>query len=163
MARPVIKRKVGFFPENYHFTPDVSCEEGDKEIILTHGELESIRLADLLGLEQTEAARSMGISRGTYQRILNAARKKVADALVFGRIITINGGEYALNHCFAHCEECNHSWKAPCDVIFYENHGKCPECGSINIGCSDGKGKCSLGERRHQNMLNPNSRQKYQK
>lgn len=163
MARPVTKRKIGFFPENYHYTPDIACTSEKKEVILTLVELESIRLSDLKDLEQSEAAKEMGISRGTYQRILGSARHKLADALIFGRSIEISGGQYILNECIAHCTDCNHTWKAPCDIIFYEKEGKCPECSSINISCNAGGGRCSLGERRHKDMLSSSSRQIYQK
>ena len=163
MARPVTKRKIGFFPENYRFRPDICCREGKKEVTLTHDELESVRLSDLSFMEQAQAAASMGISRGTYQRILNSAHAKIADALVNGREISISGGQYSLCDCYAHCSGCGHKWQAPCDALFYENDGKCPECGSQNIGCSDGAGRCSLGEARHKKMLDPRTRQKYVK
>lgn len=52
-------------------------------------ELEALRLCDLLGLEQEEAGRRMGVSRGTVQRLLSSARAKVADALVNGKAIII--------------------------------------------------------------------------
>ena len=161
MARPVTKRKVGFFPENYRFTPDTPSPEKEGGVSLTHDELESIRLSDLETMEQAEAAESMGISRGTYQRILNSAHAKLADALVNGKAIDIKGGEYALCDCHAHCAQCGYKWQAPCDVLFYEKEGRCPECGSQNIGCSDGSGKCALGERRHKDMLRPETRQRY--
>ena len=163
MARPVSKRKVGFFPENYSFTPDIVCPEGETEVVLTHDELESLRLSDVLGMEQSEAAKKLGISRGTLQRILKSARSKTADALIYGRKISIQGGSYCLRECFAVCADCGHKWQAPCDVLFYEHQGMCPECNSENITCSDGKGKCSLGERRHRDMLNAHTRQKYVK
>lgn len=161
MARPVTKRKIEFFPENYRFRPDICCREGDKEVTLTHDELESVRLSDLKSMEQAQAAERMGISRGTFQRILNSARAKLADALVNGRGIVISGGQYTLNDCRAHCADCGHTWQAPCDVLFYDYDGKCPECGSENIGCSGGAGKCSLGETRHKKMMDPTERQKY--
>ena len=161
MARPVSKRKVGFFPENYSFTPDIVCPEGESEVILTHDELESIRLSDVLNMEQNDAAQKLGISRGTFQRILNSARKKTADALVYGRKISIAGGSYRLQDCFAVCADCGHEWNASCDVLFYESQGKCPDCKSENIACSDGSGKCSLGKRRHIDMLSAHTRQKY--
>jgi predicted DNA-binding protein (UPF0251 family) len=163
MARPVTKRKVGFFPENYRFFPEKACKNGKSEVVLSHDELESLRLSDLKGFEQTQAAESMGVSRGTYQRILNRARQKMADALVNGRGICVSGGEYTLNDCYANCANCGHTWKAPCDALFYDGQGKCPSCGSEDIGCSDGHGKCSLGERRHKDMLGAATRQDYHK
>ncbi|MGV1099854.1 DUF134 domain-containing protein [Thiovibrio sp. JS02] len=59
------------------------------QIHLQHDELEALRLCDQLGLTQAEAGKSMGISRGTVQRILTAARQKVAKALVEGAALII--------------------------------------------------------------------------
>ena len=94
-------------------------------------EFEAIRLKDLEGLEQTEAADSMRISQPTFHRVIEAARKKVADALVNGKAIRIEGGEYMsdTNRKFK-CLDCGHEWEEP--------HGKgrpdaCPKCGSKNI------------------------------
>ena len=60
---------------------------------LAPDELETLRLADLEELAQTAAAARMGISRGTFQRLLYAARRKLAFALVAGRTIALAGGE----------------------------------------------------------------------
>ena len=64
-------------------------------------ELEALRLCDLEGLEQEDAANRMEISRGTLQRILYAARQKSAKALCEGMGVLIQGGnyEYATTHC----------------------------------------------------------------
>ena len=161
MSRPITKRKIGFFPENYGFTPENANKDSIEEIVLTHVELECIRLSDYENLEQVEAADRLGISRGTYQRILNSARKKVSDALVFGKKISISGGNYYLSDCHAICQNCGYSWKAPCNKLFYSDNGKCPDCGSDRLSCSGAEGKCSLGERRHIEMMNPKRRQKY--
>jgi predicted DNA-binding protein (UPF0251 family) len=55
-------------------------------------ELEALRLADLEGLYQDEAAQRMNVSRQTFGRIIEAAHKKVADALVHGKALSIEGG-----------------------------------------------------------------------
>lgn len=59
---------------------------------LTLDELEAIRLADYEGLYQEAAARSMGISRQTFGRILQQAHRKIAEAILFGKILRIQGG-----------------------------------------------------------------------
>jgi predicted DNA-binding protein (UPF0251 family) len=56
-------------------------------------ELEALRLCDMLGLTQEEAGRRMGVSRGTVQRIVTAAREKVARALVEGCALVFETGE----------------------------------------------------------------------
>ena len=93
MPRPRKCRMVGFVPENSSFHPKLGTGE---EIVLSIEEIESIRLSDYLGMEQDDAARSMGVSRGTFQRIVNEARKKTADALIHGKTIRIAGGNYQL-------------------------------------------------------------------
>lgn len=75
---------------------------------LTVEELEAIRLCDLEALSQDAASSRMEISRGTLQRILYRARKKVADALVNGYNIEIGGGNYQLADCSCGCsKKCN--------------------------------------------------------
>jgi predicted DNA-binding protein (UPF0251 family) len=63
-----------------------------EQVALTVDELEALRLADLEGLYQEEAAGRMNVSRQTFGRIVEAARKKVADALVNGKALSIEGG-----------------------------------------------------------------------
>ena len=59
-------------------------------------ELEALRLADLEGFYQNRAVVRMGVSRPTFARIIEASRRKVAEALVLGRAIRIAGGPVAL-------------------------------------------------------------------
>jgi predicted DNA-binding protein (UPF0251 family) len=63
-----------------------------QHITLTVDELEAIRLTDLEGLYQEQAAEKMNISRQTLGRILESAHKKIADALVNGKALSIQGG-----------------------------------------------------------------------
>ena len=65
---------------------------GLEEVSLGLDEYESIRLADLDGLYQDAAASKMGVSRQTFSRIVESARRKVADALVHGKALRIGGG-----------------------------------------------------------------------
>lgn len=69
-----------------------------ESVNLAFEELEAIRLKDLEGLEQTEAARQMNISRATFQRVLKSARTKLSDALINGKAIRIEGGNYAVSN-----------------------------------------------------------------
>lgn len=63
-----------------------------EEVVVTLDELEAIRLADVEGLYQEAAAARMAVSRPTFGRILDGARRKVADALVRGKALRIEGG-----------------------------------------------------------------------
>jgi len=67
-----------------------------EEINLDHDELESLRLADFLAYSHEKAASEMKISRATFGRILEIARKKVADGILNGKSIRIN--QEKLNH-----------------------------------------------------------------
>lgn len=71
-------------------------------------ELEALRLCDLEGLEQEDAAKRMDVSRGTLQRILYSARQKSAKALCEGMGVLVKGGNYEL--ATAPCE-CHHLCK----------------------------------------------------
>jgi predicted DNA-binding protein (UPF0251 family) len=63
-----------------------------EEVVLTLDEFEAIRLADLDGLYQDQAAAMMGVSRPTLSRVVESGRRKVADALVHGKALRIEGG-----------------------------------------------------------------------
>lgn len=93
MPRPKKCRMVGFIPDNPCFHPQLTNKD---EVVLSIEEVESIRLSDFLEMEQDDAARSMNVSRGTFQRIVGSARKKTADAIVNGKTIRIDGGNYEL-------------------------------------------------------------------
>jgi predicted DNA-binding protein (UPF0251 family) len=60
-----------------------------EEIILTKEEMETVKLKDFDGLEQTEAAKKMNTSQSTFQRILFSARTKIAEAIVKGKALKI--------------------------------------------------------------------------
>jgi len=90
MARPVKKRKINCNPTSYYFKPrGISLSDLD-EIELAQDELESIRLADLNGLFQEDAAAKMLVSRATFGRIIVRAHKKIADAIINGKAIRIS-------------------------------------------------------------------------
>ncbi len=101
MPRPRKCRRVGFIPNNQMFYPHLQNPE---EIVLSIEEVESIRLSDLEVMEQDACAESMQISRGTFQRIINAARQKLADALVNGKTIRIEGGSYEVSGHHGGCQ-----------------------------------------------------------
>ena len=87
-------RRIFFEPGVTHFKPAGIRLAELAETVLTMDEFEAIRLKDYEDMEQTKAARKMGISQPTFQRIYESARKKIADALVNGKAIRIEGGHY---------------------------------------------------------------------
>ncbi len=99
MPRPRKWRKVCCLPESNLFGPLNSPNLESEITIMTVEEYETIRLIDLEGLMQEECADRMNVARTTVQRIYNDARKKLAEALVNGNVLKIEGGDYKL------CEE----------------------------------------------------------
>jgi len=92
MPRPCCDRRVSGQPPAHVFKPAGVPMTALDEVILTLDEFEAIRLADLEQLYQEQAADRMGVSRPTISRILEAAHRKVADALVHGKALRIQGG-----------------------------------------------------------------------
>jgi predicted DNA-binding protein (UPF0251 family) len=96
MPRPRICRRVKFLPETTYFKPAGIPLRKLEEVVLTVDEFEAIRLKDLEGLEQEKAAERMKISQPTFFRLLDSARRKIADAIVKGKAIKIEGGSYKI-------------------------------------------------------------------
>ena len=92
MARPKRMRKVAVPLESRVFKPRRIPMRDLEVVTLTLDGLEALRLADLKGLYQEEAAPRMGVSRATFARILAAARRALADAVVNGKAVEITGG-----------------------------------------------------------------------
>ena len=76
--------------------------DGLRQIAILPEELEALRLADLEGLPQVEAAACMGISRSTFQRILERAHRQVAWALVEGQALRLEGNTIENNPTGVH-------------------------------------------------------------
>ncbi len=91
-GRPVNCRSVEGLPKVTCFLPEGVPPSRQQNVVLSVDEVEAMRLADLLGMYQEDAASRMKISRQTFGRIVQSARKKVADALVEGKTICIEGG-----------------------------------------------------------------------
>ncbi len=96
MVRPKKCRMVSMLPDANYFKPAGIPLHYLNEIHLSVEEAEALRLKDLEGLEQVEGAVKMGVSRPTFQRVLSSARKKVADALLNGKAIKIEGGNFQI-------------------------------------------------------------------
>jgi len=97
MPRPVKCRCVDFLPEFVYFKPAGIPLREMEQNLLTIDEIEAVRLKDIEDLEQGHCAVKMGISRATFQRVLESARKKIADALINGKAIRIEGGTFKIS------------------------------------------------------------------
>ncbi len=104
MPRPRKWRNVCCMPENCKFGPLDMTANMNIAITMTVDEFETIRLIDLEGFNQEECAEQMGIARTTVQGIYFEARKKLADSLVNGKVLFIEGGDYRL--CNGHGKLC---------------------------------------------------------
>lgn len=107
------------------------------ENVLKLEELEAVRLKDLEGLEQEECAVKMGVSRPTFQRILLSAREKIADSLVNGKTIHIEGGNFTQNICPVRCRSCGKEWRESFENMESIKNGNyaCPDCRSTDVVC----------------------------
>ena len=94
MPRPIKFRRITFEPEITYFKPWGVPTMELEEVTLTKEELEAIRLADLKKSGQEASAKKMNVSQPTFSRILDSARGKIADALVNGKALRIQGGRY---------------------------------------------------------------------
>ena len=92
MPRPCCRRQISGKLRCASFRPEGGAESAGEEVVLALDELEALRLVDLLGHYQEEAAGEMRVSRQTLGRILEKARRTTADALVNGKTLRIGGG-----------------------------------------------------------------------
>ena len=96
MPRPRCCRRVEGEPADCLFKPAKTPGRDLERIVMTLDEYEALRLSDGEGLYQEDAASRMGVSRATFGRILETAHAKVAQALIGGKALAIQGGPVRL-------------------------------------------------------------------
>lgn len=133
MSRPVKLRCIAQLPGAGFFRPIGVPANTLQEVCLSLEEVESMRLKDLEGLEQEECARRMHISRPTFHRILGVARGKLADAMVNGKAIQIEGGNFGFPQSRFRCNNDGHEWSVPFEALARRLPLSCPMCASMNI------------------------------
>ena len=132
MGRQPLWRRVGFLPQVTYFKPAGVPLSGLQEIRLSVEEVEAIRLKDIEGLEQDACAQKMNVSRSTFARILLTARRKMADALLNGKAIRIEGGNYELTKRSFRCGN-GHEWEVPFEIMIKKPPDLCPTCNTSEI------------------------------
>ncbi len=132
MSRPPKCRRVDFVPEVTYFKPAGIPLRILEEVIVSVEEAEAIRLKDVEGLEQAQCAKKMSISRPTFQRVLEAARQKIADALLFGKAIRIEGGNFEMATKRFRCTG-GHEWSVPFEAMMAGSPRSCPTCNTTGI------------------------------
>ena len=153
MPRPTCPRKVGFFPNVTYFKPAGAPIGVLKEVRLGNDEVEAIRLKNLVGLSQEEAASQMGVSQPTFHRLLLSAHQKLTDAVVNGKALRIEGGNVtSVEGPIGPCRW-RHGWGCrtkPVAGAFVEEENQQPEGGEsmkVAITSADGTLEGKVDER----------------
>ncbi|MDQ7825453.1 MAG: DUF134 domain-containing protein [Candidatus Eremiobacteraeota bacterium] len=131
MVRPRSRRKIHEYPDSTSFAPLDPSRASGREVTLAVDELEALRLGDLEGLHQARAAELMGVSRQTFGRIIETARRKVADALVSGHTLKVGGGAIEISGTgILLCVQCGAIF-----MDYYDSHKMiyCEDCGANSL------------------------------
>ncbi len=128
MPRPYKRRFVRAEPNVSYYKPRGIPIGTIAEVVLSMDEFEAIRVYDYQGLSQTEAAEQLKVSQTTIHRILKSAHSKIADALVNGKALRIEGGpiEMPTTRWFR-CLTCHNQWDEPFGT---GRPRTCPQCDS---------------------------------
>lgn len=132
MGRTPLWRRVSYMPSVTYFKPAGIPLRELEEVCLSVEEVEAIRLKDMEDLEQEQCAERMNVSRPTFVRILDAARKKVAEALIKGRAIRIEGGNFEMAVRRFRCRN-GHEWDVPYESLINNPPRACPSCETTDI------------------------------
>ena len=132
MGRQPLRRRVGSLPQVTYFKPAGTPLAHLQEVRLSIEEAEAIRLKDIEVLEQDDCARKMKVSRPTFARILLSARKGIADALLNGKAIRIEGGHYEMAVRRFRCGN-GHEWEVPFEEMIKQPPELCPTCSTADI------------------------------
>jgi len=117
-------------PPHFKGFRPIGLPEENNPVVLNFEEYEAIRLSDFELYGQVEAAQIMDVSRPTYARIYESARRKVAQAFVQGRTIVFEGGKVYFNSEWYSCNSCGCWFNHPSKELEVKN---CALCGSIDI------------------------------
>lgn len=98
-----------------------------ESVILLFEEFEAIRLADYENLTQEEAAAKMNISRPTFTRLYDKARKSISKAFVEGKAIIIKGGNFVTDDYWYKCEDCKET------IVSIKPLKQCRKCDSDKL------------------------------
>jgi len=154
MPRPVGCRKVSALPNVTYFKPRGIPLRTLDVVTMSVDEFETVRLADLHGLYQEEAAARMNVSRQTFGRIIESAHRKVAECLIGGKALEIQGGNIMVEaQRTFECLSCDHVWQ---EAFGTGRPKECPSCHGASFRRTDsgagrghgGRGACGSCQRR---------------
>jgi predicted DNA-binding protein (UPF0251 family) len=129
MARPKRIRKMTNPPHFKGFRL-IGLPEENNPVVMNYEEYEAIRLSDFKLYGQVKAAEIMEVSRPTYARIYESARRKVAQAFVLGKSIVFEGGKVYFDSEWYSCNACGCYFNHPAKELEVKN---CALCGSSDI------------------------------
>ena len=132
MTRTPKPRRIGFIPDVTYFKPTGIPLRVMEEVCISMEEAEAVRLKDFEGLDQEASATKMNVSRPTFQRVLASARQKIADALLNGKAIRLEGGNFEIAMRRFRCIN-GHEWDLPPEVMADEPPQLCPTCKTSSI------------------------------
>ena len=130
MPRPESDRIIHEPPLFTEFKPMGIPGRNLEQIKLSLDEFEALRLADYEGLLHEEAAEQLAISRSTFTRLIRKARKKVADFMFQGKLLSIGGGNVHFKNNIIRCLDCLHIFRVEMNAPPIK---ACPDCHSKNI------------------------------
>jgi len=151
MPRPCKCRRVAAEPPCTLFKPAGVPGRGLPRVTLGLDEVEALRLADVEGLYHDAAAAEMGVSRATFGRLIEQARRKVATALLHGQALAMEGGPVMrVDEREFRCADCGEAWRVPFGV---SRPTACPKCGGTRLhradaGRGDAGGRAGAGRGR---------------
>ena len=143
MPRPKKERVVVAPPLFNRFKPAGIRGSVLQRLELTIDEFEAIRLADYLGYNHLEASKIMKISRSTFSRLVDSARRKVAEFIIEGKELFIEGGSFRFARRLVKCVDCG-------QIYDIDEHRGCPNCSSERFVVLDDPFKRGAGWR-HRN------------
>jgi len=133
VSRPKKWRRVTLLPEATYFKPAGVPARLLDEVTLSVEEVEALRLKEVEGLEPERCAREMCVSRPTFHRVLSSARRKLAEAIVKGKALQIQGGTFLPATQTFVCAEDGHQWQVPFQEMVAAASLACPECNSTDV------------------------------
>ncbi|MCD6176356.1 MAG: DUF134 domain-containing protein [Candidatus Cloacimonetes bacterium] len=141
MARRKMQRIVHRPPLYTEFKPVGVRKLSLNSIELSIDEYEAIRLADSIGMNHNDASEEMEISRSTFSRLIENARKKIAQFIIEGKHLQIDGGNIHFRNNIIKCNSCGHMF----NTNFENEIIICPSCGSenlVDLAGGFGHGRC---------------------
>jgi len=133
MSRPVKLRQVAWMPGETLFKPVGVPVSALEVVILALEEVEAIRLKDIEDMHQEDCAKQMGVSRATFHQVLKSARGKLADAIVNGKAIRVEGGSFAFPGARFRCRHDGHEWALPPGPLPGVSSVACPSCNGRDV------------------------------